>query len=195
MRDYYQHRAREYDATSYKLTLDSPEAARDLEAVSGTISSLTHGRVLDIACGTGWLTRSVTGDVVGIDGSPTMLELAAERIPEAEFVQAEVPPLPFEDDEFDVALTCNFYGHLESVAERGELVAEALRVARELVVVEQAWRPGLQAAGWEDRETTDGTRYSIFKRYFKAGELAGEVGGEVILDTPSFVVTHSRRAR
>ena len=66
-----------------------------------------------------------------------MLEVAAERLPEAELVRADALPLPFPDGSFGRVFTSHFYGHLEP-DERRRFVAEARRVATELVVVDSA---------------------------------------------------------
>src|SRR5205823_2564274 len=99
-------------------------------------------QVVDLGCGTGYLTRFLRGRVVGLDQSDEMLVLARARVPSVEFVRAEVPPLPFPDNAFDLAFSSNVYSHIDAAAARAHFVAEALRVARTLVVLEQAWRPG-----------------------------------------------------
>ena len=42
-------------------------------------------RTLDVACGTGWLTQHLPGEISGLDASTSMLEIARERVPEGEF--------------------------------------------------------------------------------------------------------------
>jgi demethylmenaquinone methyltransferase/2-methoxy-6-polyprenyl-1,4-benzoquinol methylase len=190
--EYYERRAPEYDETTYELIRGS-EDAPDLDRLEALVAELPPGRMLDIACGTGWLTRLLRGDVVGVDQSETMLSLARARVPEARFVQASVPPLPFDDDTFDVALAAHFYSHLESEDERRRFVADALRVAHRLVIVEQAWRPGLDEETWEERTLVDGSRHWVFKRYYSAERLANELRGSVDLETTAFVAVSAER--
>jgi ubiquinone/menaquinone biosynthesis C-methylase UbiE len=158
-----------------------------------TITALPVARVLDVACGTGYLTRHLRGTVVALDQSPSMLELARRQAPRAKFVQADVPPLPFEDDAFDRVIASNFYSHLDSLALRRTFLAEAFRVAPEVVVVEQAWRPGLPEDGWEARTLMDGSHFELFKRYYTAAALRDELGGAVLLETPTFIVVRAER--
>lgn len=80
------------------------------------------------------------------------------------------------------------YSHFETPALRDAFRAEAARVASELVVVEQAWHDGLPAAACETRVLADGSRWPVFKRYFTPDGLRAELGGEVLMATPSFVV-------
>ncbi|TML47748.1 MAG: class I SAM-dependent methyltransferase [Actinobacteria bacterium] len=119
------------------------EAERaDLERLEAYVSSLPPGRILDVACGTGYLTRLLRGEVVGLDQSREMLDVARRRLPSVELVCAVVPPLPFEDDAFELLFTSHFYRHVVSPEERRRFLSEAFRVAREVVVVEQTRRPG-----------------------------------------------------
>ena len=89
MLDYYARRAAEYDATSYGA-IEGAELA-ELEHLEAFVAGLTSGRVLDVACGTGYLTRLLRGDVVAVDQSSEMLDLARERLPAARLLLAVVP--------------------------------------------------------------------------------------------------------
>jgi SAM-dependent methyltransferase len=186
--DYYARRACEYDATSWDA-LDQEER----ETVERFVTELPDGRILDIGCGTGYLTRLLQGAVIGVDASSEMLALAQARIPEVTFVQAEVPPLPFPDDGFDLAFSSNVYSHINRAEVRSALVAEALRVAPALIILEQAWRSNLERAGYESRRLLDGSEYQVFKRYFTAQELASELSGSIALDSPAFVAVRALR--
>jgi SAM-dependent methyltransferase len=66
MKEYYARRAAEYDATSWEA-FDETER----ETVERFVASLPTGRILDIGCGTGFLTRHLRGSVVGVDQSPS----------------------------------------------------------------------------------------------------------------------------
>ena len=121
-----------------------------------------------------------------------MLEVAAERIPDAEFVVGDALDLPFEDGSFERIVTGHFYGHLEE-DDRVRFLAEARRVARELVVIDSALHDGVEAVEWQERVLKDGSRWEVYKRYFVAAELAAELGnGEVLFDGDWFVVVRSR---
>jgi ubiquinone/menaquinone biosynthesis C-methylase UbiE len=192
VKEYYDRRAPEYDATSYEVMRGSEEAA-DLERLEEFLAELPLGRIVDIACGTGWLTRFLRGAVVGVDQSEAMLRIARERVPEARFVRATVPPLPFEDDSFDLAVAAYIYCHLENDDMRRRFVSEALRVAPQLLVVAEVWRHGLDKEAWEERSLGDGSRHRVFKRYFIPERLATELRGSVALETGSFVAVSTVR--
>jgi ubiquinone/menaquinone biosynthesis C-methylase UbiE len=73
------------------------------------------GRVLDVACGTGYGTGylSETCEAVGFDRDPTALARAAVRAPAAEFIQGDLPHLPFEDASFDFAVSFETIEHVD----------------------------------------------------------------------------------
>ncbi|MHC4975598.1 MAG: bifunctional demethylmenaquinone methyltransferase/2-methoxy-6-polyprenyl-1,4-benzoquinol methylase UbiE [Planctomycetota bacterium] len=67
-------------------------------------------RVLDVACGTGDMSRlcarAGAGHVTGMDFTPEMLEIARRKSPsEIEFIEGDAMDLPFEDESFDVLTT------------------------------------------------------------------------------------------
>jgi SAM-dependent methyltransferase len=192
MRAYYDARAGEYDdwwlGGGRYADRDRPGWHEEVERLCEVVAGLEPCRVLDVACGTGFLTRHLQGDVVGVDQSPAMVEVASARLPDARVVQGDAVPLPFADGAFDRVFTGHFYGHLLP-DERERFVAEARRVARELVVVDSALHDGVEPEEWQERVLNDGTRHTVYKRYFRGAELAHELGGgEVLHDGRWFVV-------
>ena len=124
-----------------------------------------------------------------------MIEIARERIPSADFVQADAIPLPFEDAAFDRVFTGHFYGHLEGLA-REAFLAEARRVAPALVVVDSAVRPDHEREEQQERILNDGSRFHVYKRYFEPDELARELGGGTVLHASDwFVMVATDRLR
>jgi SAM-dependent methyltransferase len=191
---YYDARAPEYDdwylGTGPFAERDRPgwdEAVHELERVVG---ELPPKRTLDVACGTGFLTRHLRGDVTALDQSARMLEIARERAPEATFVQSDAIPLPFDDGAFDRVFTGHFYGHLDE-DERVAFLAEARRVASELMIVDSAL-DGRAAQEVEERRLRDGSRWEVLKRRFTGDGLVAELGGgEVLHENRYFVAVRS----
>jgi demethylmenaquinone methyltransferase/2-methoxy-6-polyprenyl-1,4-benzoquinol methylase len=192
---YYDRRAPEYDDWVYGTGLFAgrhrPDWHEERGRLERAVAELPEVRSLDVACGTGWLTQHLKGDVTGLDASGSMIAIARERIPAANFVVGDALDLPFEDDAFDRILTGHFYGHLEN-DDRLRFLAEARRVGRELVVVDSALRDDVQAEEWQERVLTDGSRWDVFKRYFTPEELAEELGsGRVLHSGRWFVMVSS----
>ena len=180
MRAYYHRRAAEYDdwwlGTGRFAGIERPGWAEEVDALVDVVAGLPPARVLDVACGTGFLTRHLLGDVTGLDQSVRMLAIAQERVRDGTFVQGDALELPFADDAFDRVCTGHFYGHLLP-AEAEAFLREARRVAGELVLVDSAHEPGREPEQWQDRALNDGSRHRVYKRFFTAEGLAAELGG------------------
>jgi demethylmenaquinone methyltransferase/2-methoxy-6-polyprenyl-1,4-benzoquinol methylase len=195
MRAYYDRRAPEYDewwlGTGPWARRERPGWDEDREELVGMVASLPPARVLDVACGTGFLTRHLRGEVVTLDQSPEMVGIAARRVPGARVLLGEAMPLPFEDGAFDRVFTGHFYGHLLA-REREAFRREARRVAPEVVVVDSFPREGGEREEWQERRLRDRSRYRVYKRFFTGEELAAELGGARVLhDGPWFVAVVS----
>ena len=184
MKVYYDRRAAEYDdwwlGTGLFAERDRPGWDDEVDELTATLEALSPARTLDVACGTGFLTRHLPGEVVGLDQSTQMLEVAAERLPGAELVHGDALAPPFPDGSFGRVFTSHFYGHLEPV-EREQFIAESRRLARELVVVDSALRPDVQPEEIQERILNDGSRWTVLKRYFTGAGLAEELGSGRVL--------------
>jgi ubiquinone/menaquinone biosynthesis C-methylase UbiE len=197
VKHYYDRRAPEYDdwyeGTGWFADRPRPGWADDVSELCVTIAALPPAHTLDVACGTGYLTRWLRGEVVGFDQSESMLEIARERAPAGRFVAGDALTLPFDDGEFERVFTGHFYGHLEEPA-RARFLAEARRVGEELVVVDAALRDDRPAVSWQERILNDGSRHEVYKRYFAGEELAQELGGgEVLFAGRWFVMVRTLR--
>lgn len=197
MKTYYDQRAPEYDdwllGTGLYAELDRPGWHEEVWELERVIAELPPARTLDVACGTGFLTRFLRGHVTGLDQSERMLEIASWRIPDGGVVVGDGLALPFPDDSFDRIATGHFYGHLNR-KERERFLAEARRVAGELVIIDAALRDGVEAEEMQERKLKDGSRHQVYKRYFEPAALAEELGGGETLHAGTwFVVVRSPR--
>ncbi|MGW3464560.1 class I SAM-dependent methyltransferase [Streptomyces olivaceoviridis] len=124
----YDKEAGDYD-TSRGGEARAQEAAR---AVLGLIPG-GPGRLLDVACGTGIVTRRLAAArpelrVTGADLTPAMVRRASARLPGA-IVRADSRRLPFPDGAFD-AVTSIWLLHLLDPEDVGAVVGECARVLR-----------------------------------------------------------------
>lgn len=192
---YYDQRADEYDewysGEGRFAEVERPGWSREVELVISLIASLPAGRTLDVACGSAFLTRHLSGGlVVGLDQSPAMVALAQTRLPGGLAMVGNALDLPFPDGAFDRVLAGHFYGHLP-VAEQAVFLAEARRVGAELVVIDSALRPGVEPEQWQERVLNDGSRHRVYKRYLTGPQLADELHGEVLLNGNWFVAART----
>jgi ubiquinone/menaquinone biosynthesis C-methylase UbiE len=179
-RIYYERRAPEYDdwylGTGLFASRVRPGWHAEVEALQAFLRGLSMRSVLDVACGTGFLTQHVAGRVVGLDQSPAMLRIARQRLPGGRFVQGDALGLPFRTAAFECLIAAHFYGHLDS-AMRARLLTEARRVAGYVLMIDAAWREDVQPEEVQERVLQDGSRHMVYKRYFTPAQLATELGG------------------
>lgn len=126
-------------------------------------------RVLDVACGTGILTRAAAarvrtpGAVTGVDVNPGMLAVARRQAADIDWREARAEALPFEDGRFDAVL-CQF--GLMFFDDRVAALREMRRVLR----------PGgrLAIAVWDSMQRAPGyaAMSGLLRRLF-GGEIAG----------------------
>jgi SAM-dependent methyltransferase len=98
--------------------------------------------VLDIGCGVGAFLRLVAARDAcpfGLDASEALLEVARERLPDADLRVGDMEALPYDDDTFD--LVCGFSSFFFA-NDIGVALREAGRVAKPgAPVVIQVWGP------------------------------------------------------
>jgi SAM-dependent methyltransferase len=74
-------------------------------AIWESLGALEQATVLDVGCGSGWLCNliaSAGGNVIGVDGSSALLQIAREAYPHIEFVEHNLANgLPQLDVQFD----------------------------------------------------------------------------------------------
>jgi ubiquinone/menaquinone biosynthesis C-methylase UbiE len=193
-RAYYEARAREYDdwwlGRGLFAARERPGWGDEVRELERLLGALGAARTLDVACGTGFLTRHLRGVLTGVDQSERMLAIARERVHEATFVRADALDLAFGVNSFERVFTGHFYGHLEP--EQRELFLEQVRrIAPELVVVDSAVRPDHEREEWQTRVLNDGSRFEVYKRYFDPAQLCRELGGGRVLHAGRWFVAVS----
>ena len=179
METYYERRSAEYDDWYLGAGLfadrERPGWEDELRAIREVISSLPPSRTLDVACGTGFITKDLPGHVVATDVSIGMLSESRRRH-DHELVQADAFALPFRSDSFDRVFTGHFYGHLDP-KQRARFLAESRRIAPGLMILDAALRDDVEPEQIQERLLNDGSSHRVFKRFFTAPQLADEMGG------------------
>jgi SAM-dependent methyltransferase len=128
---------------------------RFAEAIADAARIERTDHVVDVACGTGALTRAIrrrtTARIVGIDLNPGMLAVAQRHGGDIEYAAGDGQDPPFTADEFDVA-TCQFgimfypqpvrgLTELARVSTRGTVaVWDAIERSEGYVVVQELFR-------------------------------------------------------
>jgi len=107
------------------------------ETAMAAIREVAPSRVLEVGCGWGelaeWIARDTGAEVVAVDLSPRMVELARERGIDARV--ADVQQLPFADGEFDLVVAAWMLYHVPELDRGIRELARVLRPGGRLVAV------------------------------------------------------------
>jgi SAM-dependent methyltransferase len=110
--------------------LVEPAAAPFYEAVFDAIGVVDGTALLDAGCGSGYALSMAAARgamVSGLDASAGLLEVARERVPDADLHEGDLEALPFADDRFDAVTAFN---SVQFAAQPVAAVRELRRVAR-----------------------------------------------------------------
>lgn len=116
-------RARDFTTLEPKQVALYEAALEDVEIAGGT-------RLLDVGCGPGLFLRLAAqkgASVTGMDAAAPFIEIARERLPDADLTVGEMESLPYPDDSFDVVTGFNSF---QFAADPAHALGEAGRVAR-----------------------------------------------------------------
>lgn len=130
-------------------------------------------KILDAGCGTGVFTMdylAAGAEVVGLDISQPMLDMAARKLSDYPFlaVQGDMLCLPFEDDSFDKAVSVTA---LEFIEDARRAIDELFRITKPGGVVVVATLNGLSP--WAARrraKTARGQRHVLEGAFFRSPE-------------------------
>jgi len=109
---------------------DNPLISLEATVLDAMLSSCDNGRALDAACGTGRQEARLASlgyEVVGVDATHAMLDVARRNHPGTQYVQGDLRSLPAADAEFNLVLCTLALTH---VAELDQVIAEFARVTR-----------------------------------------------------------------
>ena len=145
------------------------------------LGSVAQGqRVLDVACGTGVLTRAAadvvgpSGAVVGLDLNPAMLDVATRLRPDVEWREGDAGSLPFGDGWFDAVLCQSALFFFPDVRAAVAEMARVLRPGGALAVqtyAAVAEQPGFGALEAIVAEFAPADALHLIETYWSQGDL------------------------
>lgn len=128
----------------YEKRWAHPEYANllQLERATAVLSglrtvNLRSPRILDLGCGTGWLTTILGrfGPTTGVDLSPVAIHRAQGLFPDVTFMAGDLFGLPFPDEAFDVVVAVQVLDHVENQRRFLDLAVRLLTRGGHLILI------------------------------------------------------------
>jgi ubiquinone/menaquinone biosynthesis C-methylase UbiE len=190
---YYDERASEYEEAYVRGTgtasIPDPDVFRREGAqLTGVVERFARGRIIDLACGTGyWLQHYAQGcsNITLLDQSARMLDECRKKTEALDLadrctvVQADVFEQEFPERAYDCALVGFLLSHLIEDQERSvfEKLGRMLDVSGRFLILDSAWSPERATFNAkterQERRLNDGTRFEIYKRYIDRQDIDG----------------------
>lgn len=125
------------DLPDYKRSFWNKEGHRQLiDATMHLVDKIKDAKtILDVGCGPGIMCKKLSDksyDVIGVDYSENVVELANEKYPGIKFMVADGYNLPFEDNQFDVVISI---GALQCIINHEKFISELIRVSSKAVII------------------------------------------------------------
>lgn len=196
---YYDRRAPEYDGgidgayryfRSRGVDVDREAIRAERRAVTRELSRLPPCVFVDVGAGPGVFTPQIPGSGFAVDQSENALHRLRVEVGDVPAIRADATALPFGANAVTRLFAGHLYGHLER-PERATFLAEARRVADELVILDSGLPPGAAPEEWQTRSLSDGSTHTVYKRHFDIDVLLAEVGGEPLFGGRYFVLVRS----
>lgn len=151
--------------TRWAPVYDGPNPAIDHETpvVQSLLRAARPGVALDAACGTGRhaaFLAELGHDVIGVDLTPAMLDVAREKVPGADFRLGVLEALPVEDTSVDVVVCALALTHVVDLVPVMAEFARVLRPGGRIVLSDMHPVTNLFGGTANFRESADSTSYS-----------------------------------
>jgi len=190
MKDYYSERATEYEE-AYTLgtgtaSIENPGLFKsEAIAVSKVVEKFGHGRLIDIACGTGyWLPYYVTNvsHVTFLDQSENMLAECRRKVSalgigaNCNFIQDDLFDHHF-NETYDCALLGYLVSHMTTEQETYlfRILRAILGTTGDFLIMDSSWSKERARANTkierQGRKLNDGTTFEIYKRYLDENDV------------------------
>ena len=172
------------EIASDSITSDNPIHQRLLKAYYLAIDEV-KGNLLEIGCGEGrgvHLYQDKVDSFTGIDKIQEVVDSLSAKYPQARFEQANIPPLPFDDEQFDSVISFQVIEHIKVDKNFLKEIARVLKPGGKALITTPNIKKSLSRNPWHIREYTATQLEELSKSYFTEVKMLGVAGNERVME-------------
>lgn len=142
-------------------------------------AGIISGKVLEIGTGSGYGVEIISGvatEFITVDKFDTKLDFT--QYPNVTFVQGNVPPLNFEANTFDYAITFQVVEHIKDDHSFIREIHRVLKPGGKLIITTPNIKMSITRNPWHIREYTVDQFRRLLSKYFSRVEAKGVYGNE-----------------
>ncbi len=171
------------EIASDELTSDNPIHQRLLKAYY-IAEGLAKGDLLEIGCGEGRgveLLAPKATSYTAVDKIEEVVNSLSLKFSEATFIQANIPPLPFEDNSFDTIVSFQVIEHIKDDNAYLKEIYRILKPEGKAYISTPNIKMTLSRNPWHIREYTAQELTNLCQKHFKQVEMKGIAGNEKVM--------------
>lgn len=172
------------EIASDELTSDNPIHQRLLKAYY-VAEELVYGDLLEIGCGEGRGVELLAPKVVSytaVDKIEEVVHSLSSKFKDASFIQANIPPLPFDNNSFDTIVSFQVIEHIKDDAAYLREINRILKPGGKAFISTPNIKMTLSRNPWHIREYTAQELTSLCQQYFENVEMKGIGGNEKVME-------------
>ncbi|MCF6361298.1 MAG: class I SAM-dependent methyltransferase [Cyclobacteriaceae bacterium] len=172
------------EIASDELTSDNPIHQRLLKAYY-VAEELVGGSLLEIGCGEGRGVELLAPKVksyTAVDKIEEVVENLSAKYPKSSFIQANIPPLPFEDNSFDTIISFQVIEHIKDDSTYLEEINRILKPGGKAYISTPNIKMTLSRNPWHIREYTAQELTTLCENHFKLVEMKGIEGNGKVME-------------
>jgi len=142
-------------------------------------AGMISGKVLEIGTGSGYGVEIISGvanEFITVDKFDTKIDFS--KHPNVKFVQCNVPPLNFEANTFDFAITFQVVEHIKDDHSFIREIHRVLKPGGKLIITTPNIKMSITRNPWHVREYTVDQFKRLLSSYFSKVEAKGVYGNE-----------------
>jgi len=144
-----------------------------------------RGRVLEVGSGEGYginILAPFADEYVAIDKYQTQIPDSASNFKHVQFMQVNVPPLPFQEHSFDSVVTFQVIEHIDQDKEFVKEIYRVLKPGGVLILTTPNRTMSLTRNPWHIREYTPTELKSLLEQNFSNTDIQGVFGNEKVME-------------